>query len=109
MRLYSRLGPALVLVALSLTISQPAAEAHERRTVAGDLTFVVGWANEPALEGNTNGIDLRVLRADNNEPVEGAQQTLKAEVVVGNNALPVQLQPRFRQPGAYNAPFVPTR
>lgn len=37
------------------------------------------------------------------------EKTLKAEVVVGGQIMPVELHPRFRQPGAYNGDFVPTR
>ena len=95
---------------LGLALLGPsAAGAHERRTVAGDYTFVVGFLQEPAFEGETNGIDLRVTRGGSEEPVEGLERTLKAEVVVGSNTLPMELRPRFRQPGAYNAEFVPTR
>ena len=42
-------------------------------------------------------------------PVSRGRQDVKAEVVVGPNTLPLELKPRFRQPGAYNAEFVPTR
>ncbi len=95
---------ALTLVPLA---AQPA-YAHERRTV-GPYEFVVGFLKEPAFEGETNSIDLRISRAGSGDPVEGADKTLKAEVVVGPNTLPLELRPRFQTPGAYNAEFVPTR
>jgi hypothetical protein len=85
-----------------------AALAHERRAV-GEYTFIVGFLKEPAFEGETNGIDLRVVRTADEQPVEGLEQTLKAEVIVGPNSLTVPLRPRYRQPGAYNGEFVPTR
>ncbi len=91
-----------------LTVGPGTASAHERRAV-GPYTFVVGFLNEPAFEGETNGIDLRITRTAGEEPVEGAEKTLKAEVVVGGSTLPLELRPRFRQPGAYNGEFVPTR
>jgi hypothetical protein len=97
------------LVGLGLLAVAPGtASAHERRTV-GPYTFVVGFLNEPAFEGDTNGIDLRITRTAGEEPVEGAEKTLQAEVVVGGSTLPLELRPRFRQPGAYNGEFVPTR
>ena len=49
--------PAIVLLA-TLAIS-PAALAHEGREV-GELNFVVGFAEEPALEGQPNAVFLRV-------------------------------------------------
>jgi hypothetical protein len=82
------------------------ASAHERRAV-GDYTFVVGFLKEPVFEAETNGIHLQVTRGD--QPVEGLEKTLKAEVVVGGQTMPVELHPRFRQPGVYNGDFVPTR
>jgi hypothetical protein len=91
-----------------LTVAPGTASAHERRTV-GPYTFVVGFLKEPAFEGETNGLDLRIMRLGSEEPVEGADKTLEAEVVVGPNSLPLELRPRFRQPGAYNGEFVPTR
>src|SRR6185436_10982538 len=84
------------------------ASAHERRAV-GPYTFVVGFLSEPAFEGDTNGIDLRIMRSGSEAPVEGADKTVKAEVVVGPSVLPLELRPRFREPGAYNAEFMPTR
>jgi hypothetical protein len=100
---------AVGLLGVSLAFIAPgAASAHERRTVAGDYTFVVGFLKEPAFQDETNGIDLRVTK-NGDEPVEGLDKTLKAEVVVGPNALPLELRPRFRVPGAYNGEFVPTR
>src|SRR5215212_8140770 len=98
----SLLGMGLLLV------GPGTARAHERRAV-GPYTFVVGFLKEPAFEGEANGIDLRIMRTGSEEPVDGADKTVKAEVVVGPSTLPLELRPRFRQPGAYNAEFVPTR
>jgi hypothetical protein len=105
----ARLLGTVVLAGLGLSLLVPAsASAHERRTVAGDYTFVVGFLKEPALEGDSNGIDLRVSTAGD-QPVDGLEKTLKGEVIVGGATLPLELKPRFRTPGAYDADFVPTR
>lgn len=102
-----RVVGGVVLAALALAGLTPGvASAHERRAV-GDYTFVVGFLKEPAFEGEPNGIDLRVSRGD--QAIEGLEQTLKAEVIVGGQSMPVPLRPRFRQPGAYDGDFVPTR
>ena len=103
------LATALAVVSILMILSPTGALAHERRTVAGDYIFIVGFLKEPAFEGETNGLDLRVLRATDEQPVEGLESTLKAEVAVGPSAMPLSLRPRFRQPGAYNGEFVPTR
>jgi hypothetical protein len=97
-----------LVLALGVLAAPTPVLAHERRAV-GEYTFIVGFLKEPAFEGETNGIDLRVVRTADEQPVEGLEQTLKAEVIVGPNTMPVPLRPRFRQPGAYNGEFVPTR
>ena len=105
----ARLLGIVALAGLALGFLAPgSASAHERRTVGGDYTFVVGFLKEPAFEGETNGIDLRVS-TPGDQPVEGLEKTLMAEVIVGGATLPLELRPRFRTPGAYNAEFVPTR
>jgi hypothetical protein len=106
----SRSLSILLLAAIGLVAVTPgAASAHERRTVADDYTLMAGLLVEPALEGQMNGIEMRVTRTDTNEGVEGVHQTLKVEVVMGNNAMPISLRPVFRQPGSYTGDFVPTR
>lgn len=103
-------GFRLLAAALcSLMVLWPAAAfAHERRDV-GTYQFVVGWVGEPAFEGEKNGIDLRILVRDTNEPVSGAEKTLKAEVRFGGQRKEVPLRPVFQQPGRYSADLVPTK
>src|SRR3954463_8652628 len=109
MKTILRLLTAGTLLGLGLLLVGPGtASAHERRAV-GPYTFVVGFLKEPAFEGETNGIDLRIMRTGSETPVEGADKTVKAEVWVAPSILPLDLRPRFREPGAYNAEFVPTR
>jgi hypothetical protein len=101
---------ALVAALALLLLSGPsAASAHERRTVAGKYVFVVGFLNEPALVEEPNGIDLRVTNAQTNEPVEGLEKTLKAEIIVGDQKKTVDLRARFGQKGAYTADIIPTK
>src|SRR5688500_17003549 len=100
-----RLAAILTTLALVLGALLPtAASAHESRTVAGKYRFVVGFLTEPAFNNETNGLDLRVtIPGENNKPVEGLEQTLKATVIVGGGArtMPLTLQTRFGMPGAY--------
>lgn len=83
------------------------ASAHEHRTVATDYEFVVGFINEPAIQGDTNGISLAVTKAD--KPVTGLDQTLKAEIIFGDQKKEVALSPVWKQDGSYEAVFIPTQ
>jgi hypothetical protein len=86
-----------------------AASAHEQRDV-GMYHFVVGFLNEPALQDQMNAIDLTVTTTADKKPVDGADKSLKAEVIVGGNAasMPITLQSRFGMPGKYAGYFMPT-
>jgi hypothetical protein len=111
---------ALVAGALA---SSNSALAHEHRAV-GNYGFVVGFLNEPAVAEEPNGLDLQVKYYANGQvpgegdeaaeaagqPVEGLDQTLKAEVIVGGGAkkMDLTLEPAFNNPGAYEAHFIPT-
>ena len=83
--------------------------AHEHRTVAGKYEFVVGFLNEPAFSGQMNALDLRITQ--DNEPVEGLEQTLEASVRYEDQkeSLPLTLKTRYKQPGAYAGYFFPTK
>lgn len=96
------------LVALSLMLPA-AALAHEQRD-AGKYHFVVGFLNEPSIQGQMNGIDLTVTTTADKKPVEGVDKSLKAAVIVGGNAasMPIELQARFGMPGKYAGYFMPT-
>ena len=99
-------------IALALAISLLAsgvALAHESRIV-GKYKLVVGFVNEPALNGQPNAIDFRVTVSDTAKAVEGLDKTVKAEVIYGGGkSMPVALSARFGQPGAYAGYFIPTR
>ena len=112
----------LVLAALvSLVSVTPQAFAHERQlyTIGGqDYLIVIGSLNEPIFVDDKSGVDLRVLTADPNNPmnstaegavpVEGLEETVQVELGAGNVTKVLQLEPAFGEPGAYEAPFYPT-
>jgi hypothetical protein len=118
----STLIGALALTGLvSLFSVTPQAFAHERQlyTIGGqDYLIVIGSLNEPIFVDDKSGVDLRVLRADPNNPmnssaegaapVEGLEETVQVELAAGNNTRVLQLEPAFGEPGAYEAPFYPT-
>ena len=102
------LGGAIAALLLILLVPGTAL-AHERRDV-GKLQFVVGWIGEPSIIGEPNGIDLRITDKATNQPIEGAEKTLKATVAFGGGQpKEFALRARFGQKGAYTADLIPTR
>lgn len=85
--------------------------AHERRTV-GAYSLTVGWIVEPAVEGQKNGIDLRVATGTGTDakPVEGLEKTLKVEIThIDTNTTKVfDIRTIFRDPGHYTNDLVIT-
>jgi hypothetical protein len=116
--LTATLALAVMISFVSLT---PQAFAHQRQlyTIGGqDYLIVIGSLNEPIFVDDKSGVDLRVLRADPNNPmnssaegaapVEGLEETVQVELGAGNVTRILQLEPAFGEPGAYEAPFYPT-
>lgn len=95
---------ALALAGLLLPV---AVSAHERREV-GKYLFVVGFLNEPAFEGEQNGVSVRITNSETGQPVENLAETFKAQVVFGDQQRDLKLQPVFRDPGHYKSDFYPT-
>ena len=97
---------ALTLVAL-LGIDTRLAFAHGHTTV-GDYELVIGFRNEPAYQGEPNGLDLRVTNTTNDAPVIGLEETLQAEIIFGSATREVSLRTQFGQEGAYTSDVLPT-
>jgi hypothetical protein len=105
---FSSLATALGLAGLLFLTSTPT-RAHERRDV-GKYQFVVGFITEPALQGEPNGIDLRITDRETQQPIEGAERALTAAIAFGGGqAKELPLRARFRMPGSYTADVIPTR
>lgn len=99
---------SLLAVLAGALLFSSSALAHERRNV-GPFSFVVGWVNEPALLNQPNSVDLRITRTADNQPVTGAEKTLKVEIQAEGQKLVADLTPRVNTPGAYNANLTPTK
>lgn len=105
-----------MLLAMALFLAPGGASAHERRALpGGKYQAVVGFLNEPAVEGQVNGLDLTVTDLTqkdangNGAPVMGLEKTLKAQVLVPNGAKKdLTVTARFGLPGKYAAYLVPT-
>jgi hypothetical protein len=95
------------LVAVALLAVPTMAFAHETREVSG-YRMDVGWIGEPALEGQKNGVDLRITQAD--KPIEGVEQTLQVEILHKASGVKktFALRTIFRDPGHYTADLIPT-
>lgn len=110
MRALTPLAALILSVAMLLTTSSPAS-AHERRTV-GPYSFLVGWLNEPALQGEPNAATVEVTdtRATPAKAVEGLESTLKVSVTAGGltRAFTGDLRAVEETPGLYALDFIPT-
>ncbi len=114
-------GGLALAVLISFVSVTPQAFAHQRDlyTIGNqDYLIVIGSLNEPIFVDDKSGVDLRVLRADPNNPmnssaegaapVEGLEQTVQVEIAAGNKTKVLQLEPAFGEPGAFEAAFYPT-
>jgi hypothetical protein len=101
-----RIGRAAVLVVALVAQTAGTTLAHEEREV-GDHTFVVGFIDEPVFTGQKSGLEFFVSH-DGEEPVEGLEETLQAQVTFGSQTRDLAISPRFGEPGAYESVFFPT-
>jgi hypothetical protein len=104
-----RLMAAMLAVLLLMVAFAGATLAHEGREV-GEYILNVGFVNEPAVVEQPNGLDLRVEHGHGgeSEPVEGLENTLNAEIIFGDERLPLDVRPQYGEPGAYTADIIPT-
>jgi hypothetical protein len=105
-------GLTAAIVGTFIVGSASPALAHEERTV-GRYHFAVGFGDEPAYTGQKNSVQL-LLAGPNDKPVVDLTDTLKVEVIFGNQKLELPLEPDFEVgefgiPGDYRAWFFPTR
>lgn len=98
-------GAAVLGVLLALGVAAPVF-GHEVREV-GEYTFVVGFIDEPVFAGQKSGLEFSVTAADE-QPVEGLEETLRAEVIYEGETQELPLSPRFGQAGWYESVFFPT-
>ena len=95
-----------------------AALAHEARTIDdGHYQIVVGFIDEPVFAGDKSGLEFFVTdvsaatpsAGEDSEgaPVEGLEQTLKAEVIYEDQTMELPLSARWNETGAYESIFFP--
>jgi hypothetical protein len=97
--------------AFVLALSSPVL-AHEERSV-GAYHFVVGWGDEPAYAGSKNSVQL-ILATEEGKPVTNLGDSLKVEVIFGEQQTELPFEPAFDveegfgTPGDYRAWIIPT-
>jgi hypothetical protein len=96
------------LLAFSLTLTLYQRAAAHGHTEVGDYELVIGFHNEPAYQGEPNGLDLFVTNLTTEERVNGLEETLRVEVIFGASTKELQVEPQFGQEGAYTAHILPT-
>jgi hypothetical protein len=99
-RPFAVLGAILVAV----LVAAPAM-AHEERDVNG-YSMEVGLIDEPVFVGQKSGLEFFVNKDD--QPVDGLEKTLQAEVIYGSSKQALPLKATFDQKGAYTSVFIPT-
>jgi hypothetical protein len=103
--------PIAAFVALTafLLLHTSPAQAHEGRDL-GLYHVAVGWRVEPAFVGVANGPEIFIsMKDDTTKKVEGAEKTLKIEVVFGDKTKELTLSAAYKDPGHYVTNLTPTR
>jgi hypothetical protein len=100
----ARIAAPLAALAVVLISPTPVA-AHEVREVSG-YQIVIGFIDEPVFTNQKSGLEFQVMRGD--DPVEGLDATLNAEVSFDDETRALPLSPRFGEPGWYESVFFPT-
>jgi hypothetical protein len=102
-----RVALAVLLAALLLPFSVSVASAHGH-TEVGDYTLVIGFHNEPAYQGEPNGLDLFVTNTKTKENINGLADTLKVEIIFGSSKKALEIRPQWGRDGAYTAYVLPS-
>ncbi len=106
--MFTRIGRATVLGAvLTTVIGVGIVSAHEHRDV-GEYSMTVGFIGEPVFVGQKSGLEFMIEDHETEEPVEGLEEFLEAEVTFADQTRELPLSPRFGAPGWYQSVFLPT-
>jgi hypothetical protein len=107
-RISRRIALTLLLAALLVPFTTSVALAHGH-TEVGDYEIVIGFHNEPAYQGEPNGLDLFVTNKKTGEKVNDLADTLKAELIFGSSKKELKVEAQWGQDGAYTAYVLPTQ
>jgi hypothetical protein len=90
----------VVLMAIALAGLSSPALAHGHIEV-GNYEIVIGFHNEPAIQGQPNSLDLFVTQAAGGQPVNGLEESLSAELIFGGSTKSMAIEPAPERDGAY--------
>jgi hypothetical protein len=96
------------LIAFALLAGGHQSVRAHGHTHVGDYELVIGFHNEPAYQGEPNGLDLFVTNMTTEESVNGLEETLQVEIIYGASTKELPIEPQFGQEGAYTAYVLPT-
>lgn len=117
------LALAMVMALTGVVALGGQAIAHEQREVGdeGQFHFVVGFLNEPAVQGEVNGISVRITRNNPDatpaaegeavvlEPITGLETSLTFEIVYEDQTAELPVESVWRDDGHYVAYVIPTQ
>ncbi len=98
---------AIFVFTFSPLTVQPA-YAHGQVEV-GDYEIEIGWHNEPAFLGESNGMEFFVTNSKTGQPVNGLEDTLQLEITHGPSTRELKVQPQGEVEGAYISYVIPTK
>jgi hypothetical protein len=96
------------VLALLIALVIPLSVFAHGHTEVGDYELVIGFHNEPAYQGEPNGLDLFVTNTKTSEPVNGLEETLRVEIIYGASKRELKIETQWGQEGAYTAYVLPT-
>jgi hypothetical protein len=97
-----------LLAATALLLAAGGSALAHGQTQVGDYELEIGFHNEPAYQGEPNGLDLFVTNTQTGEKVNGLEETLHAEIIYGSSKKEVTIEPQDELDGAYTAFVLPT-
>src|SRR3712207_3968541 len=100
---------ALPLFAALFAMSTSSIVLAHGHTTVGDYELVIGFRNEPAYQGEPNGLDLFVTNTKTGEKVNDLADTLKAEIIFGGTKKELEIRAKWGEDGAYTADVLPTQ
>jgi hypothetical protein len=106
-RVLSRASAVVLLAFSALCLAHAPALAHGHVEV-GDYEITIGFFNEPAYQGDVNGIEFGVENHETGEPIAGLEDTLRLEVTYGSSTIELPVRAQFGQEGWYVGYLVPT-
>jgi hypothetical protein len=99
---------SILLLALALSLLAPSYVLAHGHIDVGDYEIVIGFHNEPAIQGEPNALDLFVTNVKTSEKVKQLEDTLQAELIFGSSKKVLQIEPQWEEEGAYTAYLIPT-